>query len=187
MDILAMIFIAVGLSMDSFAVSVVNGFCIEKLRIKKMLLIAVSFMVFQSLMPVLGWFAGSTIESYIRNIDHWIAFALLLYLGIRMVYSGSNNTVQRSSGDIRFPEILTQSFATSIDALAVGLSLAVLKVHILLPVVIIGVTTFIFSVAGLIIGKYSGKRFKRSSEIIGGVILILIGVKILVEHLSFHN
>jgi len=175
-----MIFVASGLSMDSFAVSVVNGFCIEKLRIKNILLIAVSFTVFQSLMPVLGWFAGNSIESYIRSIDHWIAFALLLYLGIRMVYNGSKDTAQRSCKEIRLPEILTQSFATSIDALAVGLSLAVLKVPILLPVVIIGVTTFIFSVAGLIIGKYSGKKFRRGSEIIGGVILILIGVKILI-------
>ncbi len=187
MDILTMIFIAAGLSMDSFAVSVVNGFCISKLKIKKILLIAISFAVFQTLMPVLGWLAGRTIESYIRSIDHWIAFALLLYLGIRMITSGRNDPADRACYDIKVPEIITQSFATSIDALAVGLSLAVLKVHIVLPVLIIGVTTFLFSVAGLFVGKYSGERFKRSSEITGGIILILIGVKILIEHVSLHH
>ncbi len=182
-----MVFIAAGLSMDSFAVSVVNGFCTTKLKIKNILMIAVSFTLFQTLMPVLGWFAGLTIELYIRSLDHWIAFLLLLYLGIRMIYSSYSDHARTSCNEIKVTEIITQSFATSIDALAVGLSLAVLKVQIVLPVIIIGATTFIFSLAGLFIGKYSGKKFKRGSEITGGIILILIGVKILIEHLSVHN
>jgi len=187
MDILTMIFIAAGLSMDSFAVSIVNGFSITKLKLKNILLIAISFALFQTLMPVLGWLAGGTIEYYIRSIDHWIAFSLLLYLGIRMITSGSNDPTVSACYKIKIPEIITQSFATSIDALAIGLSLAVLKVNIVVPVLIIGITTFLFSVAGLLIGKYSGKRLKRSSEISGGIILILIGVKILIEHLSLHH
>ncbi|MEN8223196.1 MAG: manganese efflux pump MntP family protein [Acidobacteriota bacterium] len=187
MDILTMIFIAAGLSMDSFAVSVVNGFSIKNIRMKNMLLIAASFTVFQTIMPVLGWFAGGTIEGYIRNTDHWIAFILLFYLGSRMIYNSSKESGSVIRKEIRVPEIITQSFATSIDALAVGLSLAVLNVQIVLPVLIIGLTTFFFSIAGLNIGKYSGKKFKRGSEIIGGIILILIGVKILIEHLSLHH
>jgi len=187
MDIITLIIIAIGLSMDSFAVSVVNGFYIKELTIKKVVLIAASFALFQTLMPVLGWLAGGTIEAYIRNIDHWIAFGLLLYLGVRMIYDGDGEGNSFALSNIKLSTILTQSFATSIDALAVGLSLAVLKVQILRPVLIIGLTTFMLSIAGLYVGEKSGKRFQRSSEIVGGIILILIGVKILIEHLFIHH
>ncbi len=187
MDIITLIIIAIGLSMDSFAVSVVNGFYINELTLKKVVLIAASFALFQTLMPVLGWAAGGTIEGYIRNTDHWIAFSLLLFLGIRMIYDGDGEENSSALGNIKLSTILTQSFATSIDALAVGLSLAVLNVQILRPVLMIGLTTFLFSIAGLYVGKRSGKRFQRSSEIVGGIILILIGAKILVEHLFMHH
>jgi len=138
-------------------------------------------------MPILGWFAGGTIEKHIRSIDHWIAFALLLYLGIRMISNNNKNGGSPACNDIKASIILTQSLATSIDALAVGLSLALLNVNIVLPVIIIGITTFLFSVAGLYIGNYSGKKFRRGSEMIGGILLILIGVKILIEHLSISH
>ena len=138
-------------------------------------------------MPVLGWAAGGTIEAYIRNIDHWIAFGLLFYLGVRMIYNKDGNENLSALRNIKFSIILTQSFATSIDALAVGLSLAVLKIQILIPVLLIGLTTFFFSIAGLYVGKRSGKRFQRSSEIVGGIILVLIGAKILVEHLFMNH
>ncbi len=187
MDIITLIIIAIGLSMDSFAVSVVNGFYIKELTLKKVVLIAASFTIFQTLMPVLGWLAGGTIESYIRNTDHWIAFGLLLYLGIRMIYDSDGKGNSSALRNIKLSIILTQSFATSIDALAVGLSFAVLNVQILRPVLIIGLTTFLFSVAGLYAGKRSGKKFQRSSEIVGGIILILIGTKILVEHLFMNH
>lgn len=187
MDIVTLIIIAVGLSMDSFAVSVVNGFYIKELTLKKVILIAASFALFQTLMPALGWIAGGTIESYIREIDHWIAFGLLLYLGVRMIYAKDGKGNSSALRDIKFSLILAQSFATSIDALAVGLSLAVLKVQILFPVLIIGLTTFFFSIAGLYAGKKSGKRLQRSSEIFGGIILILIGVKVLIEHLFMQH
>jgi len=173
--------------MDSFAVSVVNGFNIEELPFRRVLLVAVSFTIFQTVMPVLGWLAGGPIEIYIRNIDHWIAFIILSYLGLRMVYSSVRNSEISTFKKLKFSSILTQSFATSIDALAVGLSLAVLEVRIFWPIVVIGLTTFIFSIAGIYIGKYSGKKLQRSSEIIGGVILILIGIRILIEHLFIHN
>jgi len=185
MDVLTMIIIAAGLSMDSFAVSVVNGFCIRNFKPGRVMLIAFSSALFQTVMPVAGWFAGGAIATYIQSADHWVAFTLLLYLGVRMILSGGGN--DNRSREINTAQILTQSFATSIDALAVGLSLAVLKVNILIPAVIIGVTTFLFSIAGIVTGRYSGKRFKRGSEMIGGVILILIGLKILVEHLSIHG
>ncbi len=187
MDITTLIFIAIGLSMDSFAVSVVNGFYIKELTLKKVVLIASSFAVFQTMMPVLGWFAGGTIEAYIRNTDHWIAFCILIYLGVRMIYNSDGKGNPSSFNKIKYSTIFTQSFATSIDALAVGLSFAVLKVQILGPVLIIGLTTFIFSIAGLYAGKISGRRFHRSSEITGGIILILIGGKILIEHLLMHH
>lgn len=187
MDIITLILIATGLSMDSFAVSVVNGFSIKDLTLKRVLFISGSFAIFQTLMPVFGWFAGGTIEAYIRSTDHWIAFAILLYLGVRMIYISDSNGDPSTTNEINVSTILTQSFATSIDALAVGLSFAVLEVKILRPVIIIGFTTFIFSVAGLYAGKYSGKKLKRSSEIIGGIILILIGVRILIDHIFMQH
>ncbi len=187
MDIITILFVAIGLSMDSFAVSVVNGFSIKELNPKNILLIATSFAIFQTAMPVIGWFAGTTVESYIKNFDHWIAFILLLYLGSGMLYR-SGEEKQLSGGNvIKLSTVITQSFATSVDALAVGLSFAVLEMGILYPVLIIGVTTFLFSVFGLLIGKLSGKKLQRSSEIIGGIILILIGLRILVEHLFIRH
>ncbi|MCK5221955.1 MAG: manganese efflux pump [Candidatus Aminicenantes bacterium] len=187
MDIITLILIAMGLSMDSFAVSVVNGFSIKDLTLKRVLFISGSFAIFQTLMPVLGWFAGGTIEAYIRSTDHWIAFAILLYLGVRMIYISNSKGNLSTSNETSVSTILTQSFATSIDALAVGLSFAVLKVDIIRPVIIIGITTFIFSIAGLYAGKCSGKKLKRSSEIVGGIILILIGVRVLIEHLFINH
>jgi len=182
------IIIAIGLAMDASAVSLAAAAAGFAKDARAKFRLSFHFGLFQFLMPVLGWFLGIRFVSHFKAFDHWIAFALLLYLGIKMIYSSSNGTpVPVVCNEIRVTEIITQSFATSIDALAVGLSLALLNVNIVLPVIIIGITTFLFSVAGLYIGNYSGKKFRRGSEMIGGILLILIGVKILIEHLSISH
>ncbi|MEN8154652.1 MAG: manganese efflux pump MntP family protein [Acidobacteriota bacterium] len=185
MDLLTIIVIAIGLSMDSFAVSLTNGFVIKDLNLKNALKIAFSFSLFQTLMPLIGWVAGSGFEQYIREIDHWIAFFLLSFLGLRMIYSGLIKRGVSLSNKISFFTLISQSIATSIDALAVGISFALLNISILSPVLIIGIVTFLFSMTGLYLGRKFGKKFGNIAEIIGGMILIGIGLKILIEHLYY--
>ena len=184
MDIISIILIAIGLSMDSFAVSVTNGLTIRDLNVKRILTISFSLAIFQALMPLIGWLAGIRIEEYVKEFDHWIAFSLLSFIGIKMIYEGLKND---STNDSEF-EILTligQSFATSIDAFVVGISFALLNLSIVTPVLIIGLITFIVSLIGLQLGKYFGKRIGKSVEVFGGIVLLGIGLKILIEHLYF--
>ena len=184
MDILSIIMIAIGLSMDSFAVSISNGLTIRNLNKKKAVLIAISLAVFQALMPFIGWFAGLRIEKYIEAFDHWIAFGLLLFIGAKMIFEALINDEESKGKELRFITLIGQSIATSIDALAVGISFAILKMEIITPVIIIGIVTFIFSILGLQLGKYFGKKLGKYVEIFGGLVLIGIGVKILLEHLA---
>ena len=185
MSFIVIILIAIGLSMDSFAVSVSNGLTIKNLKLKESILIATSLAVFQALMPLLGWYLGSNIEQYIKEIDHWIAFSLLSFIGIKMIYESRIEETEEEKDKISLKTILIQSIATSIDAFAVGISFAVLVSDIVLPIIIIGITTFIFSFVGLKIGRFLGNKLGKSVELIGGIILIGIGVKILIEHLFF--
>lgn len=186
MDLLTIFLIATGLSMDSFAVSLANGFVIKELNIIKALKIAFFFSIFQGLMPLIGWAAGSGFEKYITEIDHWIAFFLLSFLGLRMIYSGlKKNNFSTNNNQLKFFTLISQSFATSIDALVVGISFAFLKISILFPVLIIGFVTFFFSMTGLYLGKKFGKKLRNVAEISGGLILIGIGLKILIEHLYY--
>lgn len=185
MDTISIILIAIGLSMDSFAVSVTNGLTLTELNIKRILTISLSLALFQGLMPLLGWFTGMGIEKYIQEIDHWVAFILLGIIGIKMIYEGfSKNDVTQES-ELNLVTLLAQSLATSIDAFVVGISFALLDWAILKPVLIIGATTLVFSLFGLQIGKYLGKKVGKSATIIGGIVLIGIGIKILIEHLYF--
>lgn len=185
MDTISIILIAIGLSMDSFAVSVTNGLTLTELNIKRILTISLSLALFQGLMPLLGWFTGMGIEKYIQEIDHWVAFILLGIIGIKMIYEGfSKNDVTQES-ELNLVTLLAQSLATSIDAFVVGISFALLGWAILKPVLIIGSTTLVFSLFGLQIGKYLGKKVGKSATIIGGIVLIGIGIKILIEHLYF--
>jgi putative Mn2+ efflux pump MntP len=181
-DVFSIILIAVGLSMDSFAVAISNGLTIINLDKKKSLIIAVSLAVFQAVMPFIGWFAGLKVEKYIEEFDHWIAFGLLLFIGLKMIVEAFYENEDNKS-ELNFLRLIAQSIATSIDALAVGISFAILKMEILIPVFIIGVVTFIFSLLGLQLGKFLGKKFGKYVEIFGGLVLIGIGVKILFEHL----
>lgn len=189
MSIWEILLIGLGVSADAFAVSMCKGVEMKKFVWKYALLIALFFGGFQMLMPVIGWAAGTLFEKYITQFDHWIAFGLLLLLGGKMIYDGVCDKEERKEGEneqlrLGLVTLLVMAIATSIDALAVGVTFAFLKVNILLAVSIIGATTFAFSLVGVGIGVKVGDRFKNKSEITGGVILILIGVKILLEHLG---
>jgi putative Mn2+ efflux pump MntP len=185
MDMLSIILIAIGLSMDSFAVSVTNGLTIRDLNVKRVLLISFSLAIFQAVMPLIGWFAGIGIEQYITEFDHWIAFVLLSFIGIKMIYEGLQKNGKEKDSELKILTLIGQSFATSIDAFAVGISFAFLNISIITPVFIIGFITFIFSLIGLQLGKYFGKKIGKSVEVFGGIVLLGIGFKILIEHLYF--
>jgi len=178
--------IAVGLSMDAFAVSVCKGLSVQKLEKKHMALVGLYFGGFQFLMPVLGYLLGARFESVITSIDHWIAFALLLVIGGNMIRE-SFGEAEKLNDDFGFKTMLMLAVATSIDALAVGITFAFLQVRIIPAALLIGVTTFCLSSLGIYIGNRFGARYKSRAELAGGVILILIGSKILLEHLGVIN
>lgn len=185
MDYLTIIIIAIGLSMDSFAVSISNGLSIKNLKFYDALIIAIFLSVFQGLMPVIGWLLGIGIEKYIKEIDHWVAFVFLGIIGIKMIYEGLTSTKEPQRVALNFITMIAQSIATSIDALIIGISFALLGWKIILPAIIIGLTTLLFSMTGLRIGKEIGIKFGKSATIIGGLVLIAIGTKILIEHLFY--
>ncbi len=183
MDFFSILVIAVGLAMDAFAVSVASGVAIKQMGLRQTLTIAASFAIFQALMPIVGWLAGLSFRDYIAAYDHWIAFGLLAGIGIKMIYEAyqleEDEDIEPSMSGGR---LLLLSIATSIDALAVGLSFSVLNVTIIAPALIIGFVTGGISHAGIILGRKVGHLFEGKIEIIGGVILILIGLKILLEN-----
>ena len=185
MNIISIVIIAVGLSMDSFAVSIANGLSIRELNLKKILIITSSLAIFQALMPLLGWFIGTGYKKYIIVIDHWIAFLLLSFIGLKMIYEGVKKNNNSEKSELKIPILIGQSFATSIDAFAVGISFAFLNLSITKPVLIIGVITLIISFIGLSLGKFLGIKFGKFAEIFGGLVLIGIGIKVLIEHLYF--
>ncbi len=184
MDTLSIIITAFALSMDALAVSICNGLMIKKLLFRSALRIAVFFGAFQAIMPVLGWAAGYTFREMICAFDHWIAFGLLSFIGIKMIAESRCEKSKKKPKDCRhLPTLLVMSVATSIDALAVGISLAFLKVSIIRPVVIIGLVTFAVCLGGVYLGNRSGRFFGDKFELAGGIILIGIGIKIAVEHI----
>lgn len=185
MDLLTILLIAIGLSMDSFAVSIANGLSLQNLDLKKTILIASSLAFFQAIMPLLGWLAGIGVEKYIREIDHWTAFLLLSIIGSKMLYEAIVDSDDEKVKELKLTSLLAQSIATSIDAFAVGISFAFLNTSITFPVLIIGIVTFGFSLLGLKIGKIFGDKLGKSVEFFGGIVLIGIGVKILIEHIYF--
>lgn len=190
MGFLELALIGVGLSMDAFAVSICKGLSMRKVDKKYMLVLAAFFGGFQALMPTLGWFLGSQFQTYITAIDHWIAFVLLTLIGGKMILDvikekGENEEVcPDDSVRIDLKEFFLLAVATSIDALAVGITFAFLQVKLASSVTIIGCITFCFTIAGVLIGNVFGTKFKDKATILGGVILIAIGVKILLEHLG---
>lgn len=180
--------IGVGLSMDAFAVSVCKGLAMEKINKKQAVVIGLYFGGFQALMPLLGWLLGVRFQKYIVSIDHWVAFALLAFIGGKMILEAVRDREDQEIGQKDLPlnhrEMLIMAVATSIDALAVGITFAFLDVPIAEAVTVIGCTTFVLSIAGVVVGNFFGTRYKKKAEISGGVILILIGLKILMEHLG---
>lgn len=177
--------IGVGLSMDAFAVSVCKGLAMPRMRWRQGAAITISFGIFQALMPVLGWLLGRQFESYITSIDHWIAFALLGMIGGKMIWDAFHEEEEAGVQEhFSWKELLMLSVATSIDAMAVGITFAFLQVQILPAVTLIGCTTCIISLAGVWIGHKFGGAFKNKATFAGGVILCLIGLKILLEHLG---
>ena len=184
MDLLTIIAIAVGLSMDAFAVSVASGIAIKNLRIRHAVRIALFFGGFQAVMPVIGWLAGRSVAELISPWDHWVAFALLVFIGGRMIYGSFRmDAAGKPTDPLNLYVLLLLSLATSIDALAVGFSFAFLKIAIVGPVIIIGAVTFVLSLAGVAVGDRLGHFFERKIEAVGGLVLIAIGVRILLEHL----
>ena len=185
MDLPVVFLIALGLAMDAFAVSVGAGMALGKVTFRQIFRMSFHFGLFQFLMPVIGWLAGRGIHGYVAAFDHWAAFGLLALVGGKMIWEGVRADKVRKRGDpTRGVTLIILSVATSIDALAVGASLAMIYVHILYPAIVIGVVAALLSAAGVNLGRFVGARFSHGVEILGGLILIGIGVKILVEHLA---
>lgn len=185
MELITLIFIAIGLSVDSFAVSVSCGLVMCDITFRKATRIAFSLAFFQSLMPLLGWFIGMRIASLVKSFDHWIAFGLLAIIGGKMIIeSFKKSDEEKQKMNPLDPKVLIGiSLATSIDALIVGISFALISINLYLATIIIGFTTFVLSMLGILFGKKTGLKFGNKMEIFGGVILFLIGLKILLDHL----
>jgi putative Mn2+ efflux pump MntP len=185
LDIFSTILVALALAMDAFAVSVSNGIMLKEFKISLALKTAIFFGVFQFIMPLLGWLAGSKISTYVEQIAHWVAFGLLSFIGVRMIV----DSIKENKGDMKpvadpfaTKVLFVMAVATSIDALAVGVSYAITGSRILFPSIIIGVVAFTLSFLGVMLGKKLGSLFKKHAGIAGGIMLTAIGIKILVEH-----
>lgn len=188
MGIVELLLIAVGLSMDAFAVSICKGLGMKKVDVKVAVVLALFFGGFQGLMPLIGWALGSQFLWLIAPIDHWIAFGLLAVIGGKMIWEALHDEEGEDDGKpadcIDLGEFFILAVATSIDALAVGISFAALSVDIVPSVLLIGIVTFAFSIGGVFVGNYFGARYEKPATITGGVVLILIGLKVLLEHLG---
>lgn len=188
MGFIELVFMGIGLSMDAFAVSICKGLKMQKINFKQAFVIGCFFGGFQALMPLLGWLLGTQFASYITSIDHWIAFVLLALIGGNMVREAFVKEEDRDDQSIMDPpldlkEMLLLAIATSIDALAIGVTFAFLNVAIVPAIVTIGCITFIISIIGVVIGNYFGNKYEKKATLAGGIILIVIGMKILIEHL----
>lgn len=184
MGLIELIILSIGLGMDAFAVSVCKGISMKKMNWKKACIIGLYFGGFQALMPVLGYFLGSTFASAIESIDHWIAFILLGLIGVNMIKEAFSSESENSNDDVGFKTMIILAIATSIDALTVGITFAFLNVNVILAVSLIGIITFVLSVIGTKVGNKFGDKYENKAEFIGGIVLILLGLKILLEHLD---
>lgn len=181
--------LGIGLAMDAFAVSVCKGLGMRRLNKKQTFIIGLYFGGFQALMPLVGWLLGSQFQKYITRIDHWIAFILLSFIGGKMMIEAirewnEEETVDVMDAPLDHKNMLVLAVATSIDALAVGITFAFLDTPIIEAITIIGITTMVISIIGVVVGNFFGSRYKSKAEFIGGLILVLLGLKILLEHLG---
>jgi putative Mn2+ efflux pump MntP len=180
---LQLLLLAIGLALDAFAVAVASGIAIQNLRIGHALRIATAFGLFQAVMPLIGWLAGLSLQKYVANIDHWVAFGLLTFIGAKMIYEATKiEQAEEAANPLNLYVLLILSLATSVDALAVGITFAMLGTAIITPVIVIGSVTFILCLTGVYIGDVFGHFFERKIEVLGGIVLIGIGLKILIEH-----
>ena len=187
MKLFEIIVIGIGLAMDALAVSICKGLSMKKTDWKKAIIIALYFGIFQALMPVLGYFLGSTFSSFVQSVDHWIAFILLAIIGANMIIDSTDDEddeIEKRNDKVDVKTMLLLAVATSIDALAVGVTFAFFEVNLLLSVSIIGIISFALSFIGGAIGNKFGDRFQNRAELAGGIVLIIIGFKILLEHLG---
>lgn len=184
MGIIELILLSIGLGMDAFAVSICKGISMKKMNWKKACIIGIYFGGFQAFMPVIGYFLGTAFENIITNIDHWIAFILLGIIGGKMIKDALDKKCESCDESVGFKSMIVLAIATSIDALAVGITFAFLQVNIWLAITLIGIITFVLSVIGTKIGNKFGDKHEKKAEFIGGIILILLGLKILLEHLN---
>ncbi|HXH33543.1 MAG TPA: manganese efflux pump MntP family protein [Plantibacter sp.] len=181
-----LLLIALGVSADAFAVALTKGLHMRRFNVRHALIIAGTFGLFQAVMPLIGWVLGTQFAPYITGIDHWVAFGLLALVGGKMLWEAfsSHDDTEQDFDRINTRQLLVLALATSIDALAIGITLAFLPGSIIEAVILIGITTFALAFLGVVIGRRVGQRFGKPAEIAGGVILILIGTKILIDHLT---
>lgn len=184
MGIIEILIISISLAMDAFAVAVCKGLAMKKMNWKKALVISAYFCIFQSLMPLIGYKIGNTFENLIINIDHWIAFILLALIGLNMIKESFDETSNPNDDKVNFKTMIILALATSIDALTVGITFSFLKVNLIYAVLSIGVTAFILSLIGVKLGNRFGNIYKNKAELCGGIILIIMGLKILLDHLE---
>lgn len=183
MSFLEIVLIAVGLAMDAFAVSIGAGTVPAMKEVRSIVRLSFHFGLFQFLMPVIGWFLGSKLQVYVESVDHWIAFILLGYIGVKMIHESFGKKDEQKQNPSKGKNLVILSVATSIDALVVGFTLAMLNVDIWYPSAMIGIITAVLSVTGIWLGKKLGTKLGKRMEVFGGIILIVIGTKILIEHL----
>ena len=184
MDIIQLLILAVSLSMDAFAVAICKGLAFGRIRLRQALVVGLYFGVFQAAMPTIGYFLGMSFRQYIESFDHWIAFGLLAFLGVRMIIEAVRGGEEEVSSSLDIREMTLLAIATSIDALAAGISLSVLDASIGTAALFIGIITFTLSVAAVYIGGYIGAKFKKPAELAGGAALVLLGIKVLIDHLG---
>ena len=184
MDIIQLLILAVSLSMDAIAVAICKGLAFGRIRLRQALVVGLYFGVFQAAMPTIGYFLGMGFRQYIESFDHWIAFGLLAFLGARMIIEAVRGGEEEVSSSLDIREMTLLAIATSIDALAAGISLSVLDASIGTAALFIGIITFTLSVAAVYIGGYIGAKFKKPAELAGGAALVLLGIKVLIDHLG---
>lgn len=184
MGTVELIIISIGLAMDAFAVSICKGLAMKKMNWKNAVITGTYFGVFQAIMPLIGFLLGLGFEQKITSIDHWIAFILLGLIGANMLKSSFSKEKEEAPDNVDFKTMIVLSIATSIDALAIGITFAFLQVNIILAITLIGIITFGLSVIGVKIGNIFGDKYEKKAEFVGGLILILMGIKILLEHLE---
>jgi putative Mn2+ efflux pump MntP len=184
MNLFELFLLSIGLAMDAFAVSICKGLSMKKFNWKKAIIIALYFGIFQALMPVLGYFLGSTFSSFVQSVDHWIAFILLAIIGANMIKDSMDDEEEKRNDRVDVKTMLLLAIATSIDALAIGVTFAFFEVNLWFSISIIGIITLVLSFLGVVIGNKFGDKFQNRAELAGGIVLIIIGLKILLEHLG---